>query len=314
MEAETFTVDMPGPALRLDRFLQARFTSRSRVELQRLLSDGCILLNGKVPKPSNKPKTGDVVEIRWPDPKPAGVEPQEIPIEIIFEDSDLLVLNKSPDLVVHPAHGHADGTLVNALLHHCKGSLSGVGGVERPGIVHRLDLETSGCLVVAKNDETHRALQEQFAARTVEKIYHAILCGDLQPPVGEIRAAIARHPSHRKRMAVTTPGKGRSARTTYRRLEVLNGAAYVEAVIHTGRTHQIRVHFQHLGFPLVGDSTYGVRQNARLTAETGYAAARQMLHARRLGFHHPRTGAWRDYEAPLPADFLGALKALRKSV
>jgi len=312
MDPESFIVESPVTSPRLDRLLQARFPARSRVELQRLLAEGCILVNEASAKPSHRPRAGDRIEIRWPVPKPAGVVPQAIPIQVLFEDDDLLVINKSPDLVVHPAHGHADGTLVNALLHHCQGSLSGVGGVERPGIVHRLDLETSGCLVVAKNDESHRGLQEQFAARTVEKIYHAILCGDLQPPVGEVRAAIARHPSHRKRMAVTTPGKGRAAWTSYRRLESLRHATYVEAVLHTGRTHQIRVHFQHLGFPLVGDSVYGVKPNARLAAETGYSAPRQMLHARKLGFHHPRTGAWRDYDAPLPPDFIAALTALRR--
>ena len=311
MDTESFIVEAPAPSMRFDRFLQSRFPDRSRVEMQRLLADGCVRVNGTVPKASHRPKTGERVEIVWPKPVPAGVVPQDIPLQVIDEDDDLLVINKSPDLVVHPAHGHADGTLVNALLHHCRGSLSGIGGVERPGIVHRLDLETSGCLVVAKNDETHRALQEQFAARTVEKVYHAIVCGDLQPPEGEIRAAIARHPSHRKRMAVTTPGKGRSAWTSFRRLEVLRHSAYVEALLHTGRTHQIRVHFQHLGFPLVGDSTYGVRQSARLLELTGFEAARQMLHARMLGFHHPRTGAWRDYQAPLPDDFQAALTALR---
>jgi 23S rRNA pseudouridine1911/1915/1917 synthase len=311
MTAESFTVTESRPAERFDRFLHARFPATSRAELQRLLAEGCIRVNGKVPKASHHPKAGEVVDIAWPEPTPSVVVPQDIPIDILFEDEDFLVLNKSPDVVVHPAHGHADGTLVNALLHHCRGSLSGIGGVERPGIVHRLDLETSGCLVVAKNDACHRALQEQFAARTVEKIYHCIVCGDLNPPLGDMREAIARHPSHRKRMAVTTPGKGRAAWTSYRLLERLRGAAYSEAVLHTGRTHQIRVHFQHLGFPLVGDSTYGVRQNARLESESSYHPPRQMLHARKLGFEHPRTGAWRDYEAPLPPDFVEALMALR---
>ena len=169
MDTESFIVEAPAPSMRFDRFLQSRFPDRSRVEMQRLLADGCVRVNGTVPKASHRPKTGERVEIVWPKPVPAGVVPQDIPLQVIDEDDDLLVINKSPDLVVHPAHGHADGTLVNALLHHCRGSLSGIGGVERPGIVHRLDLETSGCLVVAKNDETHRALQEQFAARTVSR-------------------------------------------------------------------------------------------------------------------------------------------------
>src|SRR5437899_595100 len=174
-----------------------------------------------------------------------------MPLDILFEDDSLLVLNKAPGLVVHPAAGHHERTLVNALLHYCAGRLSGIGGVARPGIVHRLDKETSGCMVVAKNDETHLALSAQFALRKVEKIYHAIVCGEMQREAGEIHAAIARHPSHRKRMAVEEE-RGRAARTSYRVLERLCGATLAEAVLHTGRTHQIRVHFKFLGFPLVG--------------------------------------------------------------
>ena len=222
----------------------------------------------------------------------------------MFEDADLLVLNKPPGLVVHPAAGHEQHTLVNALLHHCAGQLSGIGGVARPGIVHRLDKETSGCLVVAKNDTAHTALAEQFAGRQVEKIYHAIVCGEIPRDHGEIRAAIARHPNHRKRMAVTD-GRGREAWTSYRVLERLNAATLVEALLHTGRTHQIRVHFQHLGFPLVGDATYGNRQNKRLKEVTGYHAPRQMLHAQKLSFRHPRTNkkvTWRDaFSRPFPS-------------
>jgi 23S rRNA pseudouridine1911/1915/1917 synthase len=188
--------------------------------------------------------------------------------------------------------------------------LSGIGGVARPGIVHRLDKETSGCLVVAKNDETHLALSAQFSTRKVEKIYHAILCGELPRDQGEIRAAIARHPSHRKRMAVDDE-LGREARTGYHVVERLRGATLVQAVLHTGRTHQIRVHFQFLGFPLVGDATYGNRQNRRLADLTGYTAPRQMLHAGHLSFTHPRTAKRLSFEAPRPADFLEALAALR---
>src|SRR5205823_5548818 len=200
-------------------------------------------------------------------------------------------------------------TLVNALLHHCAGQLSGIGGVARPGIVHRLDKDTSGCLVVAKTDETHMALSAQFATRNVEKIYHAIVCGEIPREKGEVRASIARHPSHRKRMAVREAG--REARTTYHVRERLKAATLVEAVLHTGRTHQIRVHFQFLGFPLVGDKTYGNRQNDRLTELSDYTAPRQMLHAFQLAFIHPRTAKRISLEAPLPADFLDALSALR---
>jgi len=233
-----------------------------------------------------------------------------MPLDVLYEDEALLVLNKPPGLVVHPAAGHEEHTLVNALLHHCAGQLSGIGGVARPGIVHRLDKETSGCLVVAKNDDTHLALSAQFATRKVEKIYQAILCGELPRDRGEIHAAIARHPSHRKRMAVDSEA-GREARTTYQVLERLQGATLVEAMLHTGRTHQIRVHFQFLGFPLVGDDTYGNRQNQHLEDLTRYAAPRLMLHACRLAFTHPRSAKRLRFEAPRPEDFLDALAALR---
>jgi 23S rRNA pseudouridine1911/1915/1917 synthase len=220
------------------------------------------------------------------------------------------VLNKPAGLVVHPAAGHEQHTLVNGLLHHCAGQLSGIGGVARPGIVHRLDKETSGCLVVAKNDETHLALSAQFATRKIEKVYQAIVCGEMERDRGEIRAAIARHPSHRKRMAVDDD-KGREARTSFRVLERLRGATLAEVFLHTGRTHQIRVHFQFIGFPLVGDATYGNRQNQRLAELTHYIPPRQMLHAGQLSFTHPRSAKRMSFRAPLPADFQDALSALR---
>src|SRR6185503_5804742 len=215
------------------------------------------------------------------------------------------VLNKASGIVVHPAAGNERGTLVNALLHHCAGQLSGIGGVARPGIVHRLDKDTSGCLAVAKSDTAHLQLAAQFAGRDVVKIYEAILCGELSRDKGEIRAPIARHPTHRKRMAPVAGG--REAWTSYNVLERLRGATRVEAQLHTGRTHQIRVHFQHIGFPLVGDDTYGKRHNARLRESTGYAPPRQMLHARRLEFVHPTLSKRVKFEAPLPDDFTEAL-------
>lgn len=313
LEMDVFTVEQSLPGQRLDRFLQGRYESSSRGEIQRLLAQGCIRVNGRPPKPAQTPRAGDLVEINWPDPVPPTVAAQEIPLEILFEDADLVVVNKRPGLVMHPAAGHEDGTLVNALLHHCQGQLSGVGGVARPGIVHRLDRDTSGCLVVAKNDLTHRALQDAFATRRVEKVYQCLVCGDLQPPQGEIRARITRHPVQRKKMTVTQ-GEGRDARTTYRLLERLPGASFAEAQIHTGRTHQVRVHFLHLGFPLVGDSVYGARANRGLAKETGWQAPRQMLHARKLAFRHPRSGQWRDFNAPLPEDFKEGLEILRQAV
>jgi len=306
---ESLTVEVSMLGRRLDQFLHERFPDTSRGEIQRLITEGCVQVNGKPPKASQKPKSGDVVTVEWPDPVAADVVAQDIPLDLLFEDDDLLVLNKPPGLVVHPAAGHADGTLVNALLHHCAGNLSGIGGVARPGIVHRIDRDTSGCLVVAKNDTTHRALQAAFAERQVDKRYQCLLCGDIQPPSGELRGRIARHPVQRKRMTVTE-GPGREALTTYRRLARLRGASWVEARIHTGRTHQVRVHFQDLGFPLVGDLVYGERANRRLAADTGWKAPRQMLHARTLAFTHPRSGQPLSFEAPLPEDFQDILRRL----
>ena len=220
---ELITVEVSRPAERLDSYLRERFPAASRGAIQRLIEEGHIRVNGGRVKPTHHPRAGEEIEVHWPEARPAEAQPEEMPLEILFEDADLLVLNKPPGLVVHPAAGHEEHTLVNALLHHCAGELSGIGGVARPGIVHRLDKETSGCLVVAKNDAAHLALAEQFAGRTMEKIYHAIVCGEVARASGEIRAAIARHPSHRKRMAVTDgsgargvdelPGAGAPARS-----------------------------------------------------------------------------------------------------
>ena len=308
---EHFTVEQSLPSERLDVFLRTKFPAVSRGAMQRLIEQGHIRVDGKTVKPTHSPRAGEQVEVHWPEARPAEAQPEEIPLDILFEDKSLLVVNKPAGLVVHPAAGHEEHTLVNALLHHCKGSLSGIGGVARPGIVHRLDKETSGCLVVAKNDETHIALSEQFANRVVKKVYHAIVCGEVPREVGEIHAAIARHPTHRKRMAVHDDSDGRAAHTSYRVLEKLNHATLVEAQIHTGRTHQIRVHFQHLGHPVVGDDTYGSTKNKRLKELANYAAPRVLLHAKELSFIHPRTQKSLKFSAPLPDDFKHALKLLR---
>jgi 23S rRNA pseudouridine1911/1915/1917 synthase len=309
LRTEHLTIEQSLPNERLDKFLCEKFPAVSRGTIQRLIAEGHIRVNEQQVKPTHHPRAGEQISVHWPEPRPAEAQAEEIPLDILFEDDWLLVLNKPPGLVVHPAAGHAEHTLVNALLHHCAGKLSGIGGVARPGIVHRLDKETSGCLVVAKDDATHLALSEQFAGREVDKIYHAIVCGNLPQDEGEIRAAIARHPTHRKRMAVIDGG--REAHTSYRVLERLRGAALVEVGLHTGRTHQIRVHFQHLGFPIVGDETYGKKQNSRLQESTGFCPARQMLHAKKLSFVHPRTGRRQKFSAPEPEDFLQALSALK---
>ncbi len=308
---ENFTVEESLPSERLDIFLRSKFPAVSRGAMQRLIEQGHIRVDGKTVKPTHSPRAGEKVEIHFPEPKPAAAQPEEIPLDILFEDKSLLVVNKPAGLVVHPAAGHEEHTLVNALLHHCQGSLSGIGGVARPGIVHRLDKETSGCLVVAKNDETHIALSEQFANRVVKKVYHAIVCGEVPRDAGEIHAAIARHPTHRKRMAVQDDSDGRAAHTSYRVLEKLKCATYVEVQIHTGRTHQVRVHFQHLGHPVVGDDTYGSTKNKRLKELANYAAPRVLLHAKELSFVHPRTQKLVKFSAPLPDDFKLALKLLK---
>jgi 23S rRNA pseudouridine1911/1915/1917 synthase len=307
---ENLTIERSAPSERLDAWLRGRFPETSRATFKRLIEEGQVRINGRPVKPTHTPRAGEHVQVTWPEARPAKAEPEELPLEILYEDEALLVLNKAPGVVVHPAAGHDCHTLVNALLHHCQGQLSGIGGVARPGIVHRLDKDTSGCMVVAKNDDTHLALSAQFASRKVEKVYHAIVCGEVARERGDIHGAIARHPSHRKCMVVDEEA-GRPAHTSYRVLERLRSSTLVEARLHTGRTHQVRVHFKSLGYPLVGDSVYGQRQNGRLKELTNYAAPRQMLHAFQLAFIHPRTGKRLSLEAPRPEDFIDALDALR---
>lgn len=292
---------------RLDIFLRGKFPDVSRGTIQRLLAEGRIQLHGRPVKPTHHPRAGEVIDIHWPEAHPDAAQAEDIPLDILFEDKDLLVLNKPPGLVIHPAAGHPKHTLVNALLHHCRGQLSGIGGVARPGIVHRLDKETSGCLVVAKNDEAHMNLCRQFAGRQVTKIYQAIVCGQMPGASGEIKGSIARHAKQRKRMAITSSG-GRAARTDFQVLQQAEKVAWVELRLHTGRTHQIRVHLEHLGCPVLGDLVYGRRQNQRLKEASGFSSPRQMLHAAQLGFIHPRTQRAKSFQAPLPKDFAVALK------
>jgi 23S rRNA pseudouridine1911/1915/1917 synthase len=310
-QSDSILVAGSQPGVRLDRFLADRFPGSSRGRFQQLIAEEAVLVNDHVAKATYNPRAGDRIDIQWPEPVVSEVLPEAIPLEILFEDDDLLVLNKPPELVVHPSAGHASGTLVNALLHHCRGNLSGIGGVERPGIVHRLDLGTSGCLVVAKADTAHVHLSEQFANRLVEKTYQCIAIGDVQPPNGDIRAPIERHDVQRKKMCIASPGDGRDAWTSYRLQERLDGASFVECLLHTGRTHQIRVHMMHLGYPLLGDELYGERANARFRQEHVVPVSRQMLHAGSLAFTHPRTGARMEFSAPLPDDFRQVLERLR---
>jgi 23S rRNA pseudouridine1911/1915/1917 synthase len=309
--SERFTIEQTLPNERFDTYLRSRYPAMSRGAIQRLIELGHIKVNGEAVKPTHRPRAGEDVSVYWPEPGVSEVKPEKIALDVLYEDKDLLVINKPPGIVVHPSVGHERGTLVNALLHHCKGQLSGIGGVERPGIVHRLDIDTSGCLVIAKNDFAHVNLQKQFAGRTMEKIYLAIVCGNIERSGGEIRANIERHPSHRKRMAVTEDMGGRAAHTEYRVKQRLNEATLVEVVLHTGRTHQIRVHFQHVGYPVFGDLIYGKRQTQRVTEATGVAPPRIMLHAWKLSFTHPRTQRLRAFEASVPADMAATVRGLK---
>jgi 23S rRNA pseudouridine1911/1915/1917 synthase len=284
--------------LRLDQFLAKRLPEFSRSRLQQLIRDRFVRLNNSTTRPRHIVRGGDKIELTEPPPEKIETLPEAIPLEILFEDDDLIIINKPAGLVVHPGAGHREHTLVNALLNHCA-ALSGIGGKERPGIVHRLDKETSGCLVVAKNDLTHRDLSKQFAARTVEKIYLALVTGKLPKTAGVIEEKIGRHPVHRKRMSATTL-RGRAAKTEYRVVRSSDRASLVECRLYSGRTHQIRVHLHHLGHPVLGDKVYA----PRLTKDF----PRQMLHAWKLGFRHPRTEEWKSFEAPLPDDFAAATK------
>jgi 23S rRNA pseudouridine1911/1915/1917 synthase len=286
--------------VRLDQFLAKRLPEFSRSRLQQLIRDGFVRLNNSTSRPRQIVRGGDKIELTEPPLEKIEMLPEAIPLETLFEDDDLIVINKPPGLVIHPGAGHREHTLVNALLNHCT-TLSGIGGKERPGIVHRLDKETSGCLVVAKNDATHRDLSKQFAARTVEKIYLALVAGKLRKPAGVIEERIGRHPVHRKRMSATTL-RGRAAKTEYRVIRSSDRATLIECRLHSGRTHQIRVHLHHLGHPVLGDKVYAPRLAKDFP--------RQMLHAWKLGFRHPRTEEWKSFEAPLPDDFNVALAAI----
>jgi 23S rRNA pseudouridine1911/1915/1917 synthase len=284
--------------LRLDRFLADQLPAYSRSRLQQLIRGGFVSLNGKPARPSDLVRKKDSIELTDPPLEKIDNRPEAIPLDVLFEDRDLIVINKPAGMVVHPGAGHRQHTLVNALLHHCP-TLSGIGGKQRPGIVHRLDKETSGCLVVAKNDEAHRDLSAQFAARTVEKIYLALVAGKLRRCTGVIEEKIGRHPVHRQKMSVVS-ARGRAAKTEYSVLRASETASLAECRLHSGRTHQIRVHLHHLGHPVLGDKIY--------TRKLAGEFPRQMLHAWKLGFRHPRTGKRNSFEAPLPHDFVNALR------
>jgi len=291
---------------RLDAWLSTVEPTLSRARLQDLIRSGFVKVDGNPVKPSQKPAAGQIVTVEIPPPEDTDIKAESIPLDILFEDADLIVVNKPAGLVVHPAAGHASGTLVNALLAHCP-DLAGIGGEKRPGIVHRLDRDTTGALVAAKNETTMRALVNQFKHREVNKEYLALVWGSLTPPAGRTETLIGRSTHDRKKMSAK-PAVGRTAVTHYETIESFPGVSLVRIHIETGRTHQIRVHMAFLGHPVVGDQDYGRPRHEVLP---GPLPRRQMLHARSLSFTHPRTGKPLTFEAPLPADFQTLIDQLR---
>jgi len=297
---------------RLDRALAAAVPTLSRERLKALIRSGNLSSGGMaVRDPAIKVKGDERFRLHVPEPEPAHNAPQDIPLTIIFEDPHLLVLDKPAGLVVHPAAGNLDGTLVNALLHHCGGSLSGIGGVARPGIVHRIDKDTSGLLVVAKTDVAHEGLAKQFAAHSIERRYLAIVAGVPKIGYGTVDAPLARSPANRKKIAIVADGRGKRAVTHWKRLEALRGAALVECRLETGRTHQVRVHMASLGHPLLGDPVYGgsAKAHRELLKKLGFH--RQALHAASLGFTHPVTKHRLSFSSRMPADMQELFNHLR---
>jgi 23S rRNA pseudouridine1911/1915/1917 synthase len=302
----------PGHAgWRLDRALAAAAPTLSRERLKALIRGGAVELAGALVRdPATKVKGSEALRIAVPEPRPARNEAQDIPLIVVFEDEHLLVVDKPAGLVVHPAAGNLDGTLVNALLHHCGGSLSGIGGVARPGIVHRIDKDTSGLLVVAKTDVAHEGLAKQFAAHSIDRRYLAIVDGVPTRSGGSIDAPLARSATNRKKIAIVEGSRGKRAVTHWRRLKPMRDAALVECRLETGRTHQVRVHMASIGHPLLGDPVYGRagKGNAKLLKELGFH--RQALHAAELGFTHPVTKDRLSFTSPMPSDMQELFNAL----
>jgi 23S rRNA pseudouridine1911/1915/1917 synthase len=296
---------------RLDRALAAAVPTLSRERLKALIRSGNLTSGpAAVRDPATKVRGDEHFRLEVPEPEPAHNEPQDIPLNIVFEDPHLLVVDKPAGLVVHPAAGNRDGTLVNALLHHCGGSLSGIGGVARPGIVHRIDKDTSGLLVVAKTDVAHEGLAKQFAAHSIERKYLAIVAGLLKTAEGTVDAPLARSSANRKKIAIVEGGRGKRAVTHWKRLEILRDSALVECSLETGRTHQVRVHMASIGHPLLGDPVYGrSKPHRELLKSLGFE--RQALHAARLGFTHPVTKHRLSFSSGMPADMQELFNQLR---
>lgn len=304
MEKRTFEVCEKLNNQRIDKGVAEFFGDLTRSYVKKLTDEGNILINGKKAKASSKLLYGDRVEINLPDPEPVGAQAQDIPLDIVYEDDSLLVINKPRGMVVHPAAGNYDGTLVNALLAHCGGSLSTINGVIRPGIVHRLDKDTTGLLVAAKGDAAHLALSEQLKTRTLKRRYFALVHSNIKEDGGTVDKNLKRSPSDRKKIAVCPAGEGRSAVTHYSVLERFGCYTYINCDLDTGRTHQIRVHMRWLGHPIVGDKTYGVKNEE-------FNLVGQLLHAGKIGFIHPKSREYMEFTVPLPEDFEKVLTVLR---
>lgn len=306
IETQVYEVDMAGAGRRLDQYLSECEPELTRSYLQKLIRDGSVLLEGRPAKAGVKLSQGMKIELTLPEAKELEILPEDLPLDILYEDRDVILVNKPKGMVVHPSAGHHTGTLVNALLFHCQGELSGINGILRPGIVHRIDRDTTGVLIACKNDRAHNALAGQLKEHTITRRYRALVCGNLKEDEGTVDAPIGRHPVERKKMAVVRSG-GKQAVTHYRVLERFGAYTYIECRLETGRTHQIRVHMASIGHPLLGDEVYGRGKNP-------FHLEGQTLHAMVLGFVHPSTGEYMEFEAPLPEYFEELLRRLRRTV
>lgn len=304
-EIETITVPEEMNGLRIDKGLSDLLPDQSRSYLKQLLKDGHILLNGNAAKPSTRLQAGDQISVDLPEKVVPDIEAENIPLDILYEDDDLLVVNKPKGMVVHPAAGHYTGTLVNAVMYHCKGNLSGINGVLRPGIVHRIDKDTTGSVIICKNDAAHQCIAEQLKEHSIKRIYYALVCGNIREGEITVNARIGRDLRDRKKMAVVKTG-GKHAVTHARVLERFGDYTFIECRLETGRTHQIRVHMAYIGHPVAGDEMYGSRKR------TPFPTQGQCLHAGILGFVHPTTGEYIETTAPLPMYFEDILEKLRR--
>lgn len=304
MENDCFVIQ-EGQQMRLDKYLAEQFPEQTRSYLQKLIKEGNVLVNGKSVKSGYQLAVNDEIQVQIPETKELDVEPQKMDLDIVYEDDDVILINKPKGMVVHPAPGHTKDTLVNGLLYHCKDHLSGINGVARPGIVHRIDRDTTGILIVCKNDLSHNCIAAQLKEHSITRRYRALVHGNLKDDKGTVEGPIGRHPVDRKKMAINERN-GKPAVTHYTVLERFGNYTYIECELETGRTHQIRVHMSSIGHPLVGDEVYG-------PAKCPWKLQGQCLHAMVLGFVHPRTGEYMEFSADLPEYFNGLLKKLQTS-